>query len=91
MINHKLALPLPAFPAGDVSGKVWPTLITTQQVGIYLKILLGFAAYHASSPVPYWHIALGVYSLCANILVLHVLSANHPHRFHTGLIVELRY
>jgi len=44
MIDHALAPPLPAFPGDDVSGKVWPTLITTQQVGIYLKILLGFAS-----------------------------------------------
>jgi len=37
-IDHELAPLLPAFHVGDVSGKVWPTLITTQQVGIYLKI-----------------------------------------------------
>ena len=43
MINHKLAPPLPAFPVGDVSGKVWSTLITTQQGGIYPKSSLGFA------------------------------------------------
>ena len=33
------------FPRGDVSGKVWPTLISTQQAGIYPKSSLGFAIY----------------------------------------------
>ena len=37
MNDHKLAPPLPAFPVGDVSGKMWPTLIATQQAGIYPK------------------------------------------------------
>ena len=37
MNNHKLAPPLPAFPVGDVSGKMWPTLLATQQAGIYPK------------------------------------------------------
>ena len=32
--------PLPAFPVSDVSGKVWSTLITTQQARIYPKGLL---------------------------------------------------
>ena len=74
-IDHELALPLPAFPGGDVSGKVWPTLITTQQVGIYLKVLLGFTTYHANSPTPiYWRITQCVYSLSASILTLHVPS-----------------
>ena len=40
----------------DVSGKVWPTLVTTQQVGIYPKILLSFATYCMSSPAPIYHI-----------------------------------
>ena len=43
---------LPAFCVGDESGKVWPTFVTTQQVGIYPKILLGFATYCMSSPAP---------------------------------------
>ena len=34
-----------AFPAGNVSGKVWPTLITTQQVGIYPKSSLAWLHY----------------------------------------------
>ena len=51
-ISHELAPPLPAFPASDVSGRVWPTLTTTQQVGISLKILLGFATYCAASFAP---------------------------------------
>ena len=42
-IDHKLALPLPAFAVGDVSGKVWSTLISTQQGGIYPQSSLGFA------------------------------------------------
>ena len=38
---------------------------------------LSFAANCASSPAPiYWHIVLRVYSPCANILVLHMLSVN---------------
>ena len=62
-------------PMGDVSGRVWPTLITSQQVGIYIKILFGFAACCVSSPTPiYCHIALCVYSPCANVLALHILS-----------------
>ena len=36
-------------PAGDVSGKVWSTLNTTQQAGVYPKSSLGFATYHVSS------------------------------------------
>jgi len=64
-----LAPPLPAFLMGDVSRKVWSTLITTQQGGIYPKSSLGFAIYHASSPVPiYWRFTLRVYRPCANIL-----------------------
>ena len=43
-VYHPLAPLLPALPAGDVSGKVWPTPIT-QQVRIYPKILLGFASW----------------------------------------------
>ena len=55
MIDHKLALPLPAFPLSDVSGKAWSTLII-EQGGIYPKRSLGFAIYCASSPAPiYWH------------------------------------
>ena len=62
---------------GDVSGKVWFTLITTNQAGIYLKSSLGFATYRASSPaLIYWRIAVCVYSLCANVLVLNVLSVH---------------
>ena len=34
MNDHELAPPS-AFPTGDISGKVWATLITTQQKGIY--------------------------------------------------------
>ena len=56
---------------GDVSGKVWSTLISTQQGGIYP---LGFAIQHASSPAP--HFALCVYIPCANILALCILSVN---------------
>ena len=60
---------------GDVSGKVWSTLITTQQAGIYPRTSLGFAIYRVSSPAPiYWHFALRVYWPCANILALCVLS-----------------
>ena len=33
------------FPVGDVSGKVWSTLITDQQEGIYPQSSLGFATY----------------------------------------------
>ena len=51
MIDHELALPLPAFPEGDVSGKVC-ALITTQQVGIYPKVLLAFATYCTTSLTP---------------------------------------
>ena len=43
MIDHELAPPLPGFPVGDVSEKVWSTLITAQQAGIYPKSLFGFA------------------------------------------------
>ena len=42
-IEHELAPPLPAFAVGDVSGKVWSTLISTQQGGIYPQASLGFA------------------------------------------------
>ena len=60
---------------GDVSGKVWSTLITTQQAGIYPRTSLGFAIYRISSPAPiYWRFALRVYCPCANILALCVLS-----------------
>ena len=31
--DHDLAPPLPAFPTGDISRKVWSTLITNQQAG----------------------------------------------------------
>jgi len=55
MIGHELAPPFSAFPMGDVSGKVWSTLITTLQGGIYPKSSLGFAIYGVSSTVPiYW-------------------------------------
>ena len=55
MINHKTSQPLTAFPMGDISGKVWSTLITTQQVGIYPKSSFDFAIYGTSSPTPiYW-------------------------------------
>ena len=39
MNDHELA------PRGDVRGKVWSTLITTQQAGVYPKSSLGFAVY----------------------------------------------
>ena len=66
-----------AFPAGGVSRKLWFTLITTQQEGIYPKNSLRFVTYHVNSPTPtYWHIALCVYSPGANILALHVLGVN---------------
>ena len=84
-IDHELALPLPAFPVCNVSGKVWPTLITTQQVGIYLKILLDSAAYCMSSLTPspiYWLISLCVYSPCANILALRMLSVKIVTIYH---------
>jgi len=42
MIDHELALPLPAFAVGDVSRKVWSTLISTQQGGIYPQSSLSF-------------------------------------------------
>ena len=75
--HHELAPPLPAFPVGDVSGKVWSTLITTQQAGIYPRTSLGFAIYRLSSPAPiYWRFALSMYCPCANILALRVLSVN---------------
>ena len=35
------------FPAGDVSGKVWSTLITTQQEGIYPQKLAWLPYLHA--------------------------------------------
>ena len=74
-IDNKLTPPLAAFHMGDVSGKVWPTVFTAQQVEIYLKVLLGFATYGASSPASiYWCIVLCVYSPCASILALCVLS-----------------
>ena len=74
VIHLKLALPLPAFPVGDVSGKVWSTLITTKR-GICPQSSLGFAIFHVSSLTPiYWHFLLCVYSLCTNILPFHVLS-----------------
>ena len=73
--DHELAPPLPPFLRGDLSGKVWSTIITTQQEGIYPKSSLGFATYRVSSPAPiYWRIALRVYSPCANILALRILS-----------------
>ena len=50
-----------AFAVGDVSGKVWSTLITTQQEGTCPKSSLGFAAYTRKL----YH---------ANILALRVLS-----------------
>ena len=75
--DHELAPPLPAFPAGDVNGKVWSTLITTQQTGVHPKSSLGFAIYCVNSPAPiYWRIALCVFSPYANILALRVLSVN---------------
>ena len=37
---------------GDVSGKAWPMLVTTQPVGVYPKILLGFSTYSMSSLAP---------------------------------------
>ena len=62
------------FPAGDVSGKVWSTLITTQQERIYPKSSFGFATYTHENSLPiYWRIALRVYSPCTNILALRVL------------------
>ena len=65
--DHELAPPLPPSLRGDLSGKVWSTLITTQQAGIYPKSSLGFATYCVNSPAPiYWHIALRVYTPCAN-------------------------
>ena len=45
MNDYELALPLPTFPMGYVSGKVWSTFITTQQAGIYQKSSLAFAIY----------------------------------------------
>ena len=51
-VDHELALPLPGFQVDAVSWKVWPTLVTTQQVGIYPKILLGFTSF----PVPIYHV-----------------------------------
>ena len=65
-----------AFPAGDVSRKMWSTLITTQQEGIYLqKARLASLLTRVNSPPPkYWHITLHVYSVCTNILVLRVIS-----------------
>ena len=45
MNHYELAPPLPASPLGDVSGKVWPTLITTQQAEIYPKSSLGYIIY----------------------------------------------
>ena len=53
--DHELAPPLPAFPVGDVRGKVWSTPITTQHAGIYPKSSLGFTTYRVSFPVTiYW-------------------------------------
>ena len=52
-----------AFPASDASGKVWSTLLTTQQEGIYPKSSLGFATCMCKISL-------------ANILALHVLSVN---------------
>ena len=78
------------FPVGDVSGKVWSTLITTQQEGIYPKSLLGFANCYVNSPVPiYWRIALCVYSLCANILALRrILSVECKYLCMVSLTLE---
>ena len=74
-IEHELAPPLPAFAVGDVSGKVWSTLISTQQGGIYPQTSLGFAIQRVSSPAPiYWRFALHAYIPCANILALRVQS-----------------
>ena len=42
-IKHKLAPPLPAFAVGDVCGKAWSTLISTQQGAIHPQTSLGFA------------------------------------------------
>ena len=56
LIIHERSPPLPAFPAGDVSGKVWSTLITTQQAEIYPKSLLGFAIYLVGLYDVRWHI-----------------------------------
>ena len=60
---------------GNASGKVWSTLITTQQGGICPKRSLGFAIYGASSPTPiYCHFALQVYSPMRQYIGLRVLS-----------------
>ena len=47
------------FPAGDASGKVCSTLITTQLEGIYPKSSLGFTTCTCvKTPVPiYWRFA----------------------------------
>ena len=39
----KLYRPFLPFADNDVSGKVWPRLITTQQAEIYPEVSLGFA------------------------------------------------
>ena len=71
MINHKLAPPLPTFCAGYVSEKVWPTLVNTQHVGIYPKILLGFATFCTSSPASIYHILSVKLLICNEIMYMH--------------------
>ena len=91
-IDHELAPPLPAFSVGDVSGKVWSTLITTQQAEIYPQKLTWYRYLprHVSSPKPiYWCFALCVYSLCTNILALRIQSVKKIRTWITGLTVAL--
>ena len=74
-IDRELAPPLPAFPVGDLSGKVWSTLITTQPGGIYPKSSLGFAIYCVSS-LPHQYIGASHYTCTAHtpiLLAFHVL------------------
>jgi len=66
---YQWQIPLPAFP---VSGKVWSILITTQQEGFTPKAPL---AWLFTAQV-LWYFTLRVYSPCANILGLRVLSVN---------------
>ena len=51
MNNHQLAPPLLASSAGDVSGKVQSTLITTNQADINPKSSLGFATYRVCANI----------------------------------------